>query len=313
MLKPLKRTVRRALNHLKANQLQKSFDQSPVIPGPPLTGDRLRFLAVGRQGYGTATTARVAAAMEKTAAEKPTHGVFYLGDNFFPMGPRTTDDVAWRLNFEYLYNGPHLRGLPFFAVMGNHDHLGGTPSTQILYGRTKLGTGRWVMDDFFWTRDFGTVNGRVLARCVFLDYKLFLQYPGEQLEYCRNTFAAPGDPIWRLVINHSGARSLTKSHTAERVLTRWLDQFIAMKVDAFLSADDWFQQVLDYPGEPLHISTNGGSEKNETGLMASNPETEFVSGSPGFGVVEVDPTSLRVELRNVTGAPVYARSRRRAP
>jgi tartrate-resistant acid phosphatase type 5 len=305
MLKQLKRKVRGVLNDLKAAKLKKSFDAGQVIPGPPIEGDSLRFLAVGRQGYGTATTARVAASMEKAAAEKPTHGVFYLGDNFFPMGPKTVDDVAWRLTFEYLYDGPHLRGLPFFAVMGNHDHLGGTPATQIDYARQKKGTGRWIMDDFTYTRDFGTANGRPLVRCVFLDTMTLVKNPQAQLDFARNTFNAPGDPIWRLIINHSNGRSLTKQHTSERVLTPWLDQFIAMKVDAFLSADDWFQQVLDYPGEPLHVSTNGGSDKNEPELTASNTATEFVASQPGFALLEVTPTALNVELRNAVGAVAH--------
>jgi hypothetical protein len=84
-----------------------------------------------------------------------------------------------------------------------------------------------------------------------------------------------------------------------------------MKVDVMLAADDWFQQIVDYPGEPMSVSTNGGTYKNEKGVTATDPQREFAASQPGFGVMTVDARSLVVELRDVKGNVVHSRSRSR--
>lgn len=308
-----KRVLKPALDRAKAAKLGKKFEQTRVIAAPASTGERLRFLAVGRQGYDKATPALVAAAMERVAAESPTHAMLILGDNFHPVGVKSLHDLQWRLKFEYLYDFPHLRGMPFFAVMGNHDLLGNAKA-QIDYTTAKNlphHTGRWQMPARWFARDFGQAGERVLLRVVFLDAIPLPEKPEEQLTFARDSFAAAGDPVWRVVVAHCGTRSLSQSHTAKRALTPWLKHFIDMKVDAVLAADDWFQQLVDYPGEPMSVSTNGGTYNNEKNLKAVDPQREFVASQPGFGVVTVDASSFAVELRDVNGKVVHARSRTR--
>ncbi|MEL7088472.1 MAG: metallophosphoesterase, partial [Planctomycetota bacterium] len=119
----------------------------PAILGPSASSaESITFLAVGRQGYGNDHGRRVAAGMERAAAERPTHFVVFGGDNFFRNGVESVDDPQWQTKFEDQYDGPHLRGLPMFAVLGNHDH-DGNPQAQVGYARQRKGTGRWRMDD----------------------------------------------------------------------------------------------------------------------------------------------------------------------
>jgi hypothetical protein len=72
-----------------------------------------------------------------------------------------------------------------------------------------------------------------------------------------------------------------------------------------------FQQVLDRPGEPLHLNANGGGDMAETGLQPENPQTDFVTSQGGFGVVTINESALTVELRDVHGNVTHDRWRER--
>lgn len=284
----------------------------PAIGAPSIdTATSLRFIAVGRQGYGNEMSRRIATAMENVSSEAPTHAVLYLGDNFYPRGVQSVHDEQWQDKFESLYDGPHLRGMPFFAVVGNHDHNGNFDA-EVEYGRRHLGSGRWQMDGLQYVKDFGKSGAHVLARIVFLDTIELRETPEPQLEFARRAFSAPGDPVWRIVAGHYAVRSLTREgFTRALTLSALLPQFQAMNVDLYVSANDRFQQILDRVGEPLHVSANGGSDKQEQGLVPEQPETDIVVSEPGFSVIEITAQRISVELRDQAGKSTHHRVRDR--
>jgi len=290
--------------------LLRGVGRADAVPAPPCdTPTSVRLLAVGRQGYGNLRTLRIATAMERTAREKATHGVLYLGDNFYPKGVRSTTDGQWQHKFERLYSGKYLRGMPFFAVVGNHD-AEGSIDAELEYARRRLGSGRWQMDGPAYVRDFGRVQGKILARIVFLDTVALCREPSAQLQYLAQAFAPDGPFVWRIVVGHYGFRSLTNEpYTRKLTLTHLLPQLQALGIDACITANDRFQQVIDRAGEPLHVSANGGGDKAELGLHPENPHTDFVTSRGGFAVVTIDANTLDVELRDPSGAATFRRSR----
>jgi len=290
--------------------------RQPLRPVPvELPGqERISFLAVGRQGYGNPWASEVAAGMERSAAEEATHFVVLTGDNFYPSGVASVTDAQWQEKFEVLYGGPRLGTLPFYAVLGNHDHQGNA-AAQLQYAREQRGSGRFRMDGFSYYRDFGRVGDRILLRMVFLDTVPMIERWGAKraaVSFLREALVLPGDPVWRVVVGHSGVRSLTRNpFTSQLLLDDLLGVMQELEVDLVLSGNDRFQQVLDEPGEPLHVSSNGGGRKLETGIAERSTESAFVAVRPGFARVTVDAASLEVSMFDRQGNATYRKVRRR--
>ena len=284
----------------------------PVVLAPTLDqASTLRILAVGRQGYGNQLSEQIAYEMEKAAAEHPTHAVFLLGDNFHPDGVESVNDPQWDRKFEQLYDGAHLRGMPFFAVVGNHD-VDGNEMAEVGYARERKGSARWHMDDLYYTRDFGRVKGRVLVRVVFLDTVDLINDPEPQLDFAARAFEMPGEPVWRVIAGHYPLRTVThEEYQRRRAMTALMARFQALNVDLAVSANDYFQQILDRPGEPLSVSANGGSDLQKTDAKPENASQDIVLTNPGFAVLSFDDGQLTVELRGLNGKVSATRTRKR--
>lgn len=312
------RGLGRAAIRLASGLLILAACQSEVAHRPPAvappaadSATDLRFFALGRQGYGNEASRRIAAAMDSIAANTPTHAVLYTGDNFYPVGVESVTDRQWETKFENLYAGPSLRGVPFYPVLGNHDRAGNVEAL-LQYTAAGRGSGRWQMPGRYYARDFGRVGGRVLLRIVFFDSIELRRAPADQLAFADSAFTAPGDPIWRAAVGHFPLRSLTLAEASRsRVMINFLPRMVGWDVDAFFSSQDHFLSIMDRPGEPLHVSTNGGGENQDAESLPGDAATDFVALGPGFVTVDVDSTQLVVTAHDGNGRPSHSRRRTR--
>jgi hypothetical protein len=294
-----------------------------VVAAPSVT-EGCVFLAVGRQGYGDAATREIAVAMEKVArARRNVNFSMLLGDNFYPAGVNSVDDSQWSSKFETLYDGQYLRGMPFYAVAGNHDHQGSI-KTELDYSRQQFGSGRWRMEAPYYAKNFGELNGRPLVRVVFLDSISLLGLGtddtalspsqitrDEQIRFLRKEFSQDKvKPYWKVVAAHYPSRSVTKNKYSEsRVMSEVLPVLSELGVDLYLSANDRFQQIIDVAAEPLHVSVNGGGRRLDE-IEAIDTPSQVVAPQRGFGLISIDVNEIKVELFNSSGNVTHTKIRK---
>ena len=89
------------------------------------TSESVTFFVVGDWGReGTLNQTTVADLMSKVAEglADPPLAVFSTGDNMYPNGMNSSDDPLFERSFINVYNGRGLVGVPWYAVLGNHDY-----------------------------------------------------------------------------------------------------------------------------------------------------------------------------------------------
>jgi tartrate-resistant acid phosphatase type 5 len=254
---------------------------------------RVSFLAVGDQGKGNLTQRRVARAMD--AELRRTGDIAFallLGDNFYFDGVGDTRDWQWRWKFEAVYDGVYFRGLPFYAVLGNHDYRGNVQA-QIAYSNQRLGSNRFRMPAHQYWRDFGDVNGQPLLRVLFLDSNEEETARADSAVWLAKGFADGKQPLWRVVAAHHPLRNFGRYGDDEALLGSWLPMMQAAHIDLYLAGHDHNQQVITLAGEPWYVICGAGGgtlyriRRDEPGLRHARE---------GHGFIRVDADTQQLQL-----------------
>jgi 3',5'-cyclic AMP phosphodiesterase CpdA len=144
---------------------------------------RLRFLATADSGSGNANQLAVGARMAEAHRREPVDLVVMAGDNIYPDG----DLALVETTFLRPYRGLLQAGVPFHAVLGNHDIRTANGNPQVAYKPFGM-AGRW------YTLRRGPVEFFMLDTNVNADW-------GRQLPWLRRALAASTAP-WKVVVGH---------------------------------------------------------------------------------------------------------------
>lgn len=276
-------------------------------------GGHIALLALGDQGTGDSWQKRVADAMELVAVKKqPLDMVLLLGDNFYMKGSLASDSREWLSRFERVYEGTHLANLPFYAILGNHDH-GKFVEAELEYARKGMGSNRWRMQDRYYSQDFGVVDGRPLLRVVFLNTNVDTAGLETQANFILKQFSEQSpQPLWRMVVGHHPLRTYGR-HYGETagIEAQLMPMLKRCRIDFYLSGHDHNLQVISNKGEPfLFVSGAGGGELYPITRQA--PDIRFAKSTRGFMAFDLDASSASVAVHDASGALLasYAVDRR---
>jgi hypothetical protein len=100
----------------------QSAPVTPAAPGTAPADARVRFIAIGDPGTGSANQFAVGAAMAQVCATRGCDFVVELGDNIYLSGVSSAYDEQFETKFEQPYAALDI---PFFLVLGNHDNSTG--------------------------------------------------------------------------------------------------------------------------------------------------------------------------------------------
>ena len=133
------------------------------------TRDQLCMLALGDWGrrgqFGQRLVAEALSSAVHTAKRaKPM--VVSTGDNFYKSGVSSIHDTHFHESFENVYSQTYLEKVPWYVVLGNHDHLGSIMA-QVNYSKQST---RWTMPHPYFEK---RVHPRLHA--FFLDTTPYVQ------------------------------------------------------------------------------------------------------------------------------------------
>ncbi|WP_437996054.1 metallophosphoesterase [Sorangium sp. So ce185] len=281
----------------------------------------VRIIAIGDTGEGNLAQNQVADRMsEKCLAVGGCHAVMMNGDNFYDHGVLDTGDAQWGPKFEQPYDRPGLNGLPFYAVLGNHDHgpsSSGVRQAQIDYSLLPVGDGpgtrmtdKWRMPSAYYDVRVGHVH---LFGIDTVDFT------SDEQAVDMSARVAASDARWKIVFGHH-PRYTSGAHAADNQQLG-LDGMFAMQraiycgADMYMCGHDHNLELIDKGRDELcpdtYFAVSGAGSKtrpwltsapNEPGQLFYNDETE------AFAYLEFEENVLRFEFIDKQGAVIYAKT-----
>jgi 3',5'-cyclic AMP phosphodiesterase CpdA len=144
---------------------------------------RTRFLAVADTGSGDANQRAVGQRMAEVHRQRPVDLVLLGGDNIYPSGNLALVETTFRRSYRELL----AAGVPFHAVLGNHDIRTANGAPQVAYRPFGM-AGRW----------YSLRRGDVAF--FMLDTNMNADW-GRQLPWLRRALAESDAP-WKVVVGH---------------------------------------------------------------------------------------------------------------
>ncbi len=274
----------------------------------------VRLLVIGDTGEGNSEQHCVADAMDKKCELLGgCDAVVMTGDNFYDHGVQSVSDAQWMSKFELPYDRPHLNGLKFYVVLGNHDYgatSNGNKGAQIAYSKLPVGSGPGQRYSDKWTMPASYYDVALGEGTVHL-FGIDTQDTGTtQLDDMKQR-VAKSTAAWKIVFGHhprytSGEHQL--DNTLVDTLTKLtsppgmfaLQEGIYCGADLYLTGHDHNREVIDKgmdgacPNVPFIIS-GAGAKVRPSKYPKLGKSLYYDEGVEGFLYFELTKSSFRVE------------------
>ena len=237
----------------------------------------------------------VAAAVRKVHAASPFDLGLTLGDNFYPDGVKSVDDIQWRDIWEADYSPLKI---PFFASLGNHDYRG-NEQAQIDYSAQSK---TWKMPFRYYSFVAGPIEFFALdtdentaGRLIFT--KAWSDAQAGWLEAALSRSKA----TWKIVYGHHPIYSDGHHGDEARLKAKLLPILQKHKVDLYLCGHEHDLQFIKRDGIQFVIAGGGGKDTREVKAKRAT----FAAGRHGFLDLSAKGTKLEWKLRASDGAILH--------
>ena len=300
-----------------------SCSQSPHLADGAKNGEHskqkndssINFLVLGDWGRsGSYHQKSVANQMRAEAIKRPVDFVLSMGDNFYPHGVTSTDDIEWRESFESVYRFKSL-SVPWYTVFGNHDY-GGSIQAQLDYGKINK---RWATKDRYYSFEKTIPGSTQNVLFVFVDTNPFdpnllpashtdlaKQDTAAQMKWLQQILSS-SSANWKIIIGHhplftTGARKSQTPH----VRNSFLPLITKYQVNAYFAGHEHDLQYQK-PDGPTHYFVSGGGSASRP-IKSNEPYTRFAVSQPGFMAVQLLRDTMHVQIINYKGVQLYSTS-----
>eukprot|EP01059_Diplonema_ambulator_P021455 TRINITY_DN35643_c0_g1_i1.p1 TRINITY_DN35643_c0_g1~~TRINITY_DN35643_c0_g1_i1.p1 ORF type:complete len:328 (+),score=24.03 TRINITY_DN35643_c0_g1_i1:82-1065(+) len=285
--------------------------------------DELVFVSLGDWGGGGDAQQAVAAGLAAVVERENVDFIISLGDNFYDAGVGSLGDEKFKTVYEDVYNAASLKAVPWYLILGDHDHRGSVDS-QIQYSRT---SNRWHLQAPYYTMQKGN-NPRVgfimidsvgLEAGVMTDEDtrrfaddLDEKYTSKsaavkQMKWIEEQLATmPNSGVdWTLVIGHRPVvtHGIRPRSSAENKTAAYLRSiFEKSPVQIYLNGHDHTQQHIKQAG--MNYITNGGGGYESLHDVESHPSAVFSDSFLGFCLHKVTKSTFTTHFINWKGQVV---------
>ncbi len=245
------------------------------------------FIVLGDTGTGLPMQKTVAKAIKKVCQNKACDFVLLLGDNFYPKGLKNPNDPLFDRVFSNIYSS---LGLPFYAILGNHDVKGEGSAQVALNGKKN------------WRMPAGSYRFAA-GPALFVGINTNCQ--SLELPWARE--ALKGPQPWKILFGHHPIYA-SKNHGDAPFLRRWVWlQALGERADLYLSGHDHHLEHLTRRGLSTQylISGGGGGAATSSEPKPSLAESHFSHSGPGFIRISLDSVNLDIEFYDAQAKAIY--------
>jgi 3',5'-cyclic AMP phosphodiesterase CpdA len=252
-----------------------------VLPGhgsgPP---DRLRFLATADTGSGDSHQLAVGLRMAEAHRREPVDLVVMAGDNIYPSGDMALAERTFRRPYAALL----AAGVPFHAVLGNHD-------IRTANGAHQMGSALFGMAGRWYSLRRGPVQ------FFFLDTNVNAPWQ-QQLPWLKTALQASNAP-WKVVVGHHPLFSAGFYGNDAVAIARLTPLFRRFGVQLYINGHDHnYERTSSINGTTYLTVGNGGAHLRP---VVPNRNTAVAVSTYGFAEVSVDRDRMRIDAWDSKG------------
>lgn len=251
-----------------------------ALAGATGKAERLHWLATADSGSGDRQQLAVGAAMATLHRRDPVDLVILGGDNIYNAGEMSRVEAA----FERPYRELLKTGVPFHAVLGNHDIRTSNGAGQLAYPGFGM-KGRW----------YSLRRGPVEFFMLDTNGNAAWQH---QLPWLKRALAASSAP-WKVVVGHHPLYSSGLYGNDRAAIARLTPLFRRHGVQLYINGHDHnYERSRPIDGTTYLTVGNGGASLRP---VVPGPNSARAVSTHGFASLRADAEQLTIEAWDSSG------------
>ena len=279
-----------------------AFSVPPVQPGVA----HQRFMVIGDMGTGKPDQYGIALAMAKRAESDGLDFILTVGDNIYPAGVSSVNDVQWKTKFTDVYADSTLQ-VPWYPALGNHDHYGNVRA-EIEYSQKNK---NWIMPEAYHTFTRTLSDGTKVQFFALDTDPILMRRTGasEQLDWL-NEQLNKSKAHWKIVFGHHPLYShgtITRTMPQKEPMIAALEPiFVKHKIDIYFAGHDHSLEILK-PVKGIHyVISGGGAGPDRAYNVKWTDEAYYAATMGGFVLCRISQKELVIEFVRIGGKTQYA-------
>jgi|688.fasta_scaffold63380_7 acid phosphatase len=247
----------------------------------------LSIYVIGDWGTGGSLQRKVASGMAHRArklGESPAI-ILSTGDNIYPNGVTSVEDPQWTSKFTSVYGVHDTINVPWWAILGNHDHRGDVDA-QIAYSKRNP---KWHMPGRTWSTTLPVTSSTSLGITGIDTTPLLQKKDGwkQQLQWLDETLAASSATV-KIVTGHHPMRSYGHYGDSAFLITHVKPLLDKHKVRLYASGHDHDLQAIKHPSDAFSCLISGAGGGTRPSKRGEHTKA-FLEGG-GFADLRVTAT-----------------------